>query len=76
MKIKKYKKILQAIMVMIFWDFLMFYQIFLSTQVKRREIISNKYGICVLPHELPKELLPTALSSLGGLTCPHEKKKA
>ena len=29
---------------------------FLSLQVKRRAIISNKHGIYELPHELPNEL--------------------
>ena len=33
-----------------FWDFLMFYQIFLSPQVKRWEIITYKHGIYELPH--------------------------
>ena len=31
-------------------------QIFLSPQVKRSLIISNKYGIYELPHELPNDL--------------------
>ena len=34
-----------AVLVIIFWDFLMFDQIFLSPQVKRSSIISNKHGI-------------------------------
>ena len=34
----------------------MFYQIFLSPQVKRSAIISHKYGIYELPHELPNDL--------------------
>ena len=34
----------------------MFYQLFLSLQVKRSVIISNKYGIYDLPHELPNDL--------------------
>ena len=34
----------------------MFDQIFLSSQVKRCMIISNKYGIHELPHKLPKDL--------------------
>ena len=37
-------------------DFLMFYQIFLSTQAKRCAIISYKHGIYELPHELPSYL--------------------
>ena len=40
----------------IFWDFLTFYQIFLSPQVKRWEIITYKHGIYKLPHELPNDL--------------------
>ena len=43
-------------MVIIFWDLLMFYQIFLSPQVKQSVIISNKLGIYELPHELPNDL--------------------
>ena len=34
----------------------MFYQIFLSQQVKRIVIISNKHGIHELPHELSNNL--------------------
>ena len=41
-----------TILVITFWDFLMFYQIFLSPQVKRIMIIFNKNGICELIHEL------------------------
>ena len=37
----------------IMWDFFMFYQIFLSLQVKQSTIISNKQGVHELPHELP-----------------------
>ena len=33
----------------------MFYQIFLSPQVKQCAIITYKRGICELPNELPKE---------------------
>ena len=50
------KEIFQTILVIIFWDFLMFYQIFLSPQEKRIVIISNKRGIYELPHELPNGL--------------------
>ena len=42
--------------VIISWEFLMFYQIFLLPQVKRSLIISNKTGIYELPHELPNDL--------------------
>ena len=34
----------------------MFYQIFLSPQVKRIVIISNKHGTYELPHEFPNDL--------------------
>ena len=34
----------------------MFYQIFLSLQVKRSAIISKKHGIYELPHELSNDL--------------------
>ena len=36
----------------------MFYQIFLSPQVKRIMIIGNKHGIYELLHELPNDLGP------------------
>ena len=42
-------------MEIILWNFLMFYQIFLSPQVKRNAIISNK-GLSELPHELSNDL--------------------
>ena len=35
----------------------MFYEIFLSSQVKRSVIITNKHGIYELPHELPKDII-------------------
>ena len=34
----------------------MFYQIFISPQVKRSAIISYKQGIYELPHQLPNDL--------------------
>ena len=37
-------------------DFLLFYQIFLSQQVKRSASIGNKHGIYELAHELPYDL--------------------
>ena len=40
-----------AILVVIFWDFSMFYQIFFSLQEKRSMIISNKNSIYKLPHK-------------------------
>ena len=45
-----------AISFIIFLDFLMFYQIILSQQVKRWAIITYKHGIYQLPHELPNDL--------------------
>ena len=45
-----------TIMVIIFWEILVFYQIFLSPQLKRSVIISNKHGIYKLPHKLPHDL--------------------
>ena len=41
-----------TILAVIFWDFLMFYQIFLSLQVKRIVRIRNKHGICKLPNDI------------------------
>ena len=34
----------------------MFDKTFVSPQVKQMVIISNKHGICELPHELPNDL--------------------
>ena len=34
----------------------MFYQVFLSPQVKRCPIITNKYGIYELPNDLPNDI--------------------
>ena len=43
---------------------LMFYQIFLSPQVERSAIISNKQGVYELPHELPNDVgLPRLLGN-------------
>ena len=43
-------------MDIIFWDFLILYQIFFSQQVKQSVIISNKHGIYELLHELLNNL--------------------
>ena len=43
-------------MDIIFWDFLILYQIFFSPQVKWSVIISNKHSIYDLSHELSNEL--------------------
>ena len=48
--------ILTAISFIIFCDFSMFYQIFLSPQVKQWKIITYKHGIYLLPHELLSDL--------------------
>ena len=50
-------------MVIIFCDFLMFYQISFSLQLKPSGIISNKHGICELPHELLNNLKPKLLGN-------------
>ena len=47
---------ISTIILMIFWDFLMFYQILFSPQVKRCVIITYKHGIYEVPHELPNNL--------------------
>ena len=39
-----------------FYQISMFYQIFLSSQVKQIVIISNKHGIYKLRHEFPNDL--------------------
>ena len=43
-------------MAIIFWDFLVFYQILLSPQVKENVIITNKHVIYKLPHELHNDI--------------------
>ena len=48
---------LAAIMVVIFWDFLMFNQILFSPQVKRSVIINNGHGMYELPHKLPNKFI-------------------
>ena len=50
-------------MEILLWDFLMFYQIFFSPQVKRSAIISNKQGVNELSHELPNDLRLRILES-------------
>ena len=44
------------IIFIIFWDFLAFYQIFLSAQKKRCSIITYKQGTYELSHELPNDV--------------------
>ena len=43
---------LTTISFITFWDFSMFYQIFISPQVKRWTIITYKHGIYELPNNL------------------------
>ena len=52
-------------LVITFWEFLIFDEIFLSPQVKRFLIISNKHGIYELPHELSNELRLTTYDTNG-----------
>ena len=49
-------KILQKIIFIIFLDSLMFYQIFLSPQVKRYAIITDKHGMSELTQKLLDDL--------------------
>ena len=51
-----FKISLATISFIMFWDFSMFCQIFLSPQVKPWAIITYKHGIYELPHELPNDL--------------------
>ena len=49
-------KNLTTITFIIFWDFLILYQIFLSPQVKQCAVITYKHVLYELPHELPNDL--------------------
>ena len=44
--------------MIIFWEFLMFELIFLSSKVKRSVTIISKHGIYRLPYKLPNDLRP------------------
>ena len=44
-------------MFIIFWDFLMVKQTFLSSEVKQSVIINNKTGIYELPNDLRHRIL-------------------
>ena len=63
-------------MFIIVWDFLMFYQIFLSSQAKRRAIISNKHGTYKLPQELPKNLKKLGISGKSQVLSPLLEMKS
>ena len=45
-----------TIIFIIFWDFLMFYQVFLSPQVKLCAIVTYKHGIYELHFDFPNDL--------------------
>ena len=49
----------------------MFYQIFLSPQVKRWAIITYKHGIYELPHKLPNDLRLRKLGNIRKLSKLH-----
>ena len=49
------KTSMSAISFIIFWDFSMLHQIFLSSQVKRLAVITYKHGIYKLPRELSND---------------------
>ena len=59
----KAKKNLHTTTCIIFWDYAMFYEIFLSPKVKRCEIITYKHGIYKMPHEFPNDLRLRILGS-------------
>ena len=61
------KNIYQRFSLIIFWDFLMIYQIFFSLQVERCAIITYKHGIYKLPHELPNGLRLMILGKLWNI---------
>ena len=54
-----------TIIFIIFWDFLMFYQISLSRKVKRSATTIYRHGMYELPHELPNDLTTHGLMKLG-----------
>ena len=75
-----------TIIFIIFWDILIFYQIFLSQQVKRSANISNKHGIDELPYELLNDLRLRKLGKVRKISnlhtvipqcpvTPHKNKK-
>ena len=49
----------------------MFYQIFLSPQVKRWANITSKHGIYELPHELPNDLRLRKLGNIRKVSKRH-----
>ena len=63
--------LIAAISFIIFWDFSMYYQIFLSPQMKRWAVITYKHGINELLHELPNDLILRRLGNIGKLSKSH-----
>ena len=57
-----------------FRDFLMFYQIILSPQVKPCAIITYKHGIYKLPHKLPNDLRLRKLGNIGKYQSPCQNE--
>ena len=53
--------------VIIFWNLQVSYQMFLSQQVKRNEIITNKNGKYELTDELPNDVRLKKISELHGI---------
>ena len=53
---KKQKKALQIMILIIFWNFFIFFQFFILPQGKQCAIITYKINTCQLPHELPNQL--------------------
>ena len=60
-----------TIIFIIFWDSLMFYQLFLSPQVKRWAIITYTHCIGDLSHELPNNLRLRKLGSIRKVSKRH-----
>ena len=77
-KTQMQKKVLQTIMGIMFWDFLILYKIFFSPQVKWSMIISNKHNMCQLPYEFQDNLrltFPPGIFAAGGTSGQKKKKK-
>ena len=56
MQLKSWSFLQSAVDFIIFLDFLIFYQVFLSPQVRWWAIITYKHGAYELPDELPNDL--------------------
>ena len=61
--LKTWTILVVTIIFIMFWDFLIFYQVFLSPQVKRCAIITYIHGIYELQHELSNDLTLTILGN-------------